>query len=165
MEPDEGEKEPEVFEPVLKKGYAVQIGAFSSEANAMKWEQKGEAIEIPMFIIEDGKLLKVQTEVFETKAEAVEASKKLTAAGLDNFILYTERWVTPEGEEAPTAPAETTKPETPVLPTEPDKKKIEAVAKEVIAGKWGNGEDRKDRLTEAGYNYREVQDKVNELLK
>ena len=162
MEPDEGEKEPEVLEPVLKKGYAVQIGAFSSEANAKRWEQKGEKIGIPMFIIKDGKFFKVQTEVFDTRAEAVEASKKLAAAGLNNFILYTERWVTPEGEEAP---AETTKPETPVLPTDTDKKKIEAIAKEVIAGKWGNGTERKNRLTEAGYNYREVQDKVNELLK
>ena len=54
--------------------------------------------------------------------------------------------------------------ETPALPENPEKKSIEDLAKEVIAGKWGNGTDRKDRLTEAGYNYREVQDKVNELL-
>ena len=40
-----------------------------------------------------------------------------------------------------------------------------AVAKEVIAGKWGNGEDRKNRLTAAGYNYEAVQDQVNALLK
>ena len=40
-----------------------------------------------------------------------------------------------------------------------------AVAKEVIAGKWGNGEDRKNRLTAAGYNYKDVQDQVNALLK
>jgi N-acetylmuramoyl-L-alanine amidase len=39
------------------------------------------------------------------------------------------------------------------------------VAKEVIAGKWGNGEERKQRLTEAGYNYSEVQSIVNELVK
>ena len=89
-------------------------------------------------------------------------AKKLAEAGLNNFILKTERWVTPDGEEAPEVPA---KPETPVLPPETDKKTIEALAKEVIAGKWGNGTDRKDRLTKAGYDYREVQNKVNELLK
>lgn len=44
-------------------------------------------------------------------------------------------------------------------------KSIEEVAKEVIAGKWGNGEARKTNLTNAGYNYSEVQSKVNELVK
>lgn len=44
------------------------------------------------------------------------------------------------------------------------KKSVEEVAKEVIAGKWGNGDTRKKKLTEAGYNYSEVQAKVNELL-
>ena len=42
-------------------------------------------------------------------------------------------------------------------------KTITEIAKEVIAGKWGNGSDRKNALEEAGYNYSEVQDKVNEL--
>lgn len=43
-------------------------------------------------------------------------------------------------------------------------KPLEEVAREVIAGKWGNGSDRKDRLNKAGYNYGEVQNKVNEIL-
>ena len=43
-------------------------------------------------------------------------------------------------------------------------KSIEEVAKEVINGKWGNGVDRKNRLEASGYNYDEVQNKVNELL-
>ena len=43
-------------------------------------------------------------------------------------------------------------------------KTTEEVAKEVIAGKWGNGEDRKQRLTAAGYNYSLIQSKVNELM-
>jgi len=44
------------------------------------------------------------------------------------------------------------------------KKTVDELAKEVIAGKWGNGTDRKNRLTKAGYNYSEVQKKVNELV-
>jgi len=44
-------------------------------------------------------------------------------------------------------------------------KSIEEVAREVIAHKWGDGNDRRQRLEAAGYNFREVQDKVNELLK
>ena len=42
---------------------------------------------------------------------------------------------------------------------------METVAKEVIAGKWGNGEDRKKRLQAAGCDYGAVQAKVNELVK
>lgn len=41
---------------------------------------------------------------------------------------------------------------------------IDTVAREVIAGKWGNGETRKKLLTEAGYDYNTVQTKVNALL-
>jgi hypothetical protein len=44
------------------------------------------------------------------------------------------------------------------------RKTLEALAKEVIAGKWGNGADRKARLTAAGYNFKEVQDRANWLL-
>ena len=45
------------------------------------------------------------------------------------------------------------------------KKSVTALAKEVIAGKWGVGEKRKKRLTVAGYDYAAVQKKVNEMLK
>lgn len=41
---------------------------------------------------------------------------------------------------------------------------IEEIAKQVINGNWGSGEERKTRLTEAGYNYDEVQTKVVELM-
>ena len=44
------------------------------------------------------------------------------------------------------------------------KKSNEEVAKEVIDGKWGNGEERKNKLTQAGYNYSDVQAIVNKLL-
>lgn len=44
-------------------------------------------------------------------------------------------------------------------------KTIDEIAREVIKGKWGNGADRKKRLTAAGYNYNAVQKRVNELLK
>lgn len=47
---------------------------------------------------------------------------------------------------------------------QPTKKSIEELANEVINGKWGNGEDRKNRLTSAGYNYQEVQNRVNQIL-
>lgn len=46
----------------------------------------------------------------------------------------------------------------------PVRKSVSEIAKEVIAGKWGNGQDRKNRLTKAGYDPNEVQAKVNSLL-
>ena len=54
----------------------------------------------------------------------------------------------------PTAPAPTT-------PT----KTVDELAQEVLDGKWGNGTDRKNRLTAAGYDYSTVQAKVNALVK
>ena len=48
---------------------------------------------------------------------------------------------------------------------EDNKKSNEEIAREVIAGKWGNGEDRKTRLTRAGYNYSVIQSLVNTMLK
>lgn len=41
---------------------------------------------------------------------------------------------------------------------------IDTVAREVIAGKWSNGDMRKKLLTEAGYDYNAVQQKVNAIL-
>lgn len=38
------------------------------------------------------------------------------------------------------------------------------LAREVIAGKWGNGDTRRARLTEAGYDWAAVQQNVNRLL-
>lgn len=43
-------------------------------------------------------------------------------------------------------------------------KSIDEVAKEVIKGVWGNGTERREKLTSAGYDYQTVQDKVNEIL-
>ena len=60
---------------------------------------------------------------------------------------------TPEPEPAP-APA----------PEPAPKKTPDQIADEVIAGKWGNGAERKQKLEAAGYNYQEVQDIVNKKL-
>lgn len=44
------------------------------------------------------------------------------------------------------------------------KKTPKEIANEIIQGKWGSGDERKKRVTEAGYNYAEVQNMVNEIL-
>ena len=43
-------------------------------------------------------------------------------------------------------------------------KTVNQLALEVIDGKWGSGEARKKKLTEAGYDYEAVQKRVNEIL-
>lgn len=48
---------------------------------------------------------------------------------------------------------------------QPQLKSIDEVAKEVIRGEWGKGEDRKARLTQAGYDYNVIQARANEMLR
>lgn len=57
----------------------------------------------------------------------------------------------------------TSKPVEPTLP-QPAKKTVVEIAREVINGAWGNGQDRTNRLTNAGYNPSEVQAEVNRQL-
>ena len=43
-------------------------------------------------------------------------------------------------------------------------KTVDEIAKEVINGLWSNGDERKQKLTAAGYDYSVVQNRVNEIL-
>jgi hypothetical protein len=43
-------------------------------------------------------------------------------------------------------------------------KSVDEIAKEVIRGDWGNGDERKKKLTAAGYDYAAVQKRVNEMV-
>ena len=43
-------------------------------------------------------------------------------------------------------------------------KSLNTIANEVIQGLWGNGQERYDNLTSAGYDAQAVQDKVNDIL-
>lgn len=62
-------------------------------------------------------------------------------------------------EETNTAPTPV-----PVIEKPVAKKSNEEIAREVINGKWGNGNDRKNRLTKAGYDYAAIQSIVNQLV-
>lgn len=55
--------------------------------------------------------------------------------------------------------------QTNVTPKEHTEAELKKVVQEVLDGKWGNGVDRKNRLTQAGYNYDVVQAMVNEAVK
>ena len=83
-----------------------------------------------------------------------------SAGHLDRDIaaMNAEAWKKYAAKEGST-PTPTPQP-TPV----PVKKSNEEIANEVIAGNWGNGEDRRKRLTEAGYDYNAIQDIVNQKM-
>ena len=105
-------------------------------------------------IYEDGSILTSNSAYSGTKfyTKKINKNYELNGYKFEGFIYNPIEF---EPEEEP-------KKETPK--TDTNKKSVEEIAKEVIAGKWGNGETRKQRLTEAGYSYSEVQAKVNELL-
>ena len=46
----------------------------------------------------------------------------------------------------------------------PNVSDIDTIAQEVIMGEWGNGDERKERLENSGYDYQAIQSRVNELL-
>ena len=45
-----------------------------------------------------------------------------------------------------------------------DLKPNQVIAQEILAGMWGNGPERRERLTKAGYDYEKVQSIVNALV-
>lgn len=75
----------------------------------------------------------------------------------DEFFGDANTWKAYAGNKSSGAPA-------PIPAPKPIKKSNEEIANEVIAGKWSNGQDRKNKLTTAGYDYRVIQDIVNKKL-
>ncbi|GGI64752.1 N-acetylmuramoyl-L-alanine amidase [Enterococcus alcedinis] len=70
------------------------------------------------------------------------------------------------GETIGNKPAKPKDPVKPALqkPIKPKLLSATAIRDEVIAGKWGTGQDRINRLNKAGYNAKKVQDDVNKKL-
>ena len=73
----------------------------------------------------------------------------------------------PAAPARPASPASFAKPAAPAAPAKPaaSLKPLDEIAKLVIRGNYGNGEERKKRLIAEGYDYAQVQKRVNELLK
>ena len=93
-------------------------------------------------------IYRVQVGAYKNKGNAAAMLAKVKAAGFSDAYIKADKT---EQKETPT-PA-------------PTKKSVDKIAREVIAGKWGNGDDRKNRLTAAGYDYGEVRARVNALMK
>lgn len=122
--------------------YRVQTGAFSKKANADAMEKMLKAKGFDTYMVQSGGLYKVQVGAYSVKANAEAMMEKVKSAGFDAFITTTS------GSAVSSS----------------NSKSIDTLAKEVIRGDWGNGTERKQRLTAAGYDYAAVQKRVNELL-
>ena len=144
MKPAEETKPAAPAEPA-KTLYRVQTGAFTKKTNATALADKLKKAGFDTYIVQSGKYYKVQVGAYSVKANASAMADKLKKAGFDTYI--------------------TTKGGTAVAAEAPAKKSVDEIAREVIAGKWGNGATRKQKLTAAGYDYSAVQKRVNELLK
>lgn len=123
--------------------YRVQTGAFSKKANADALVAKLKAAGFETYMVQSSGMYKVQVGAFSKRENANATMRKLKAAGFEAFV-------TTQGGTA--------------VSSSMVKKSVAEIAKEVIQGKWGNGQDRKNRLAAAGYNYNEVQAAVNKLI-
>lgn len=133
-------------QPASATIYRVQCGAFSVKTNADTFcsSLKKKGFADAYVLTTSGGMsdirYRVQCGAFKEKANAEAMKKKLQAAGVkDAFITTAGTGTVP-------------------------KKTVDEVAREVIAGKWGVGADRKNRLTAAGYDYNAVQARVNQLM-
>lgn len=140
---DEVNKILKTEEPTLL--FRVQVGAFKNKAYADAMFNKVKKAGFSTYMVQYNGLYRVQVGAYKIRTNAEKMAKKLEGAGFSTYI--------------------TTDAGTPVTPDA--KKSIDTIAREVIQGKWGNGSDRKNRLTKAGYTTDEIaqiQKRVNELL-
>lgn len=122
--------------------FGKSMDSFRGDVKALLNESKSEGVKY-----------RVQIGAYSEKSLAEAQLAKAKAAGFfDAFIVA-------NGEEKI---AEVAKPTEEVKVA---KKTNEELAKEVINGDWGNGAERKKRLTDAGYNYSDIQKIVNQMLK
>ena len=112
------------------------MGVGNADAQLTKVKAAG----FDTYMVQAGGYYKIQVGAYSKKENAVAMAAKLKAAGFDTFI-------TTEQGTAVTA-----------------QKSVQEIAREVVAGKWGNGEERKKKLIAAGYDYSAVQAAVNALM-
>lgn len=122
--------------------YYIQIGSFMVKdyADNRYYEAKNAGLKV--LLMKDKSMYKVVVGPYTSKKSAQNATTKVKACGFDTYV------VSNVGSEIGADPRKT----------------IDEIAREVIQGKWGVGATRKAKLTKAGYDYQEVQDRVNELM-
>lgn len=123
--------------------YRVQVGAFKAKLGAENLLAKVKAAGFDAFITLVDGLYKVQVGAFRERPNADAMLAKVKAAGFEAFIT------TKSGQ---------------AVSTSTPKKSVDEIAREVIQGKWGSGDTRRQKLEAAGYDYNAVQKRVNQLL-
>lgn len=123
--------------------YCVQTGAFAVKDNATALASELNSKGYNTYIVCVDNLYKVQVGAFAVRENADSMLAKVKGDGYSAFVTEKSTTETPK----------------------PTQKSIDELAREVLDRKWGNGTDRKNRLTAAGYDYDAVQKKVNELCK
>ena len=119
----------------------IQVGDFNTSSEVAVLERTG-AFQKAVIVTNDTKLC--QGDILVTRSKG-------------HTVIVTEGY--PREDEKPAV-----KPK-PDKAAGKAKKSLEEVAREVIAGKWGNNPERKAKLINAGYVPAEVQAVVNKLLK
>ena len=95
----------------------------------------------------EGILYRVQVGAYSIKENAIKMRDELKAKGYNDAFIATTT-IKSQVNNSVTV----------------EKKSIDEIAHEVLDGKWGNGEARINNLTNAGYDYNAVQNRVNEIL-
>ena len=125
--------------PVL---YKVHTGAFMALSSAKAFTAKLSKLGYKPFVCKaSATLYRVQVGAFSSKKNAYKLRDELAKKGYQSFVTTLTK-----------AKSVSTK------------KTDSEIAKEVIAGLWGYGTDRRARLEKAGYNYENIQKEVNKLL-
>ncbi len=153
-----------------EKLYRVQVGAFRVKANAERLLRDVKLSGRDAFLTESGGVYRVQVGAFRNKAGADSLANELKSEGRKVFVK--ETYSAPAAGQDPDVPSGQNN----GVPSGQDPadgkadspapgKTTDELAREVIRGLWGNGAERKRRLTEAGYDYTAVQSKVNAMMK
>ena len=121
--------------------YRLQLGAFVSKKYAERLrDDVRKTIAPDAFITKVGDYYKVQVGAYSVYKNAVEMRQVCRDAG------YKDAWITE------------------IEINKPVGKSVDELAAEVIAGKWGRGSERREKLTAAGYDYDAVQKIVNKIM-
>lgn len=131
-----------VISPTPEVWYRVQVGAYVEKANAERMAQRLREAKFETYMVTSNGYYKVQVGAYKIKDNALAMQRMLSSAGFPTYVT------TIEG----------------IPVTSEVTKTVDEIAKEVLQGLWGNGTDRKERITAAGYDYVAVQARVNELL-
>lgn len=123
--------------------FSVQCGAYKIKQNAYDMIDKLKKAGYQSILKVYGDTYKVQCGVYRIRDNAVQQMQKLKASGFDAIIVNTTSQDVHIKQDV----------------------SLDEVAKLVIQGVYGNGVVRKQKLEAEGYNYQEVQKRVNALIK